>query len=77
MIKNKGYWLLLGYTLFTLGFTSIVMQLVGVNWAFLHFLQWGGGLFAFVAYIVMVLLGVLIIVVANTDWDRERRESEQ
>lgn len=75
MIKNKGYWLLLGYTLFTLGITSIIMQMVGVNWAFLQFLQWGGGLFAFVAKILMTIAGVVVIVLANTDWKREREES--
>jgi len=74
-MKNKGYWLLLGYVLFTLGLTALIMQMVGVQWAFLSFLEWGGRLLAFVAKIVMVLAGVLIITIANTDWERERRES--
>jgi hypothetical protein len=74
-MKNKGYWLLLGYALFTLGLTALTMQMVGVQWAFLAFLEWGGRLLAFVAKIVMVLAGVLLITIANTDWERERRES--
>lgn len=74
-MKNKGYWLLLGYTLFTLGLTALIMQMVGVQWAFLFFLEWGGRLVAFVAKIIMTLAGALIIVMANTDWERERRES--
>lgn len=74
-MKNKGYWLLLGYVLFTLGLTALIMQMVGVQWAFLSFLEWGGRLLAFVAKIIMVLAGVLIITIANTDWERERKES--
>ncbi|HMX39986.1 MAG TPA: hypothetical protein PKD78_06650 [Saprospiraceae bacterium] len=73
-MKNKGYWLLLGLTLFLLGLTSLIMQMVGVRWVFLEFLEWGGGLTAFVAKVVMLMVGILIIVAANTDWERERRE---
>ena len=74
-MKNKGKFLLLGYSLLVLGITAIVLQMVGVSWAFLRFLEWGGRLFAFVAKLLMVVAGVVIIVLANTDWERERRES--
>ncbi|MCB0530355.1 MAG: hypothetical protein KDC61_00915 [Saprospiraceae bacterium] len=76
-MKNKGYWLLLGFLLIVCGFTAIVLQLIGVNWWFLQFLELGGRLFAFVAKILMVLAGVLTIVFAHTDWERERRESSE
>ena len=74
-MKNKGYWLLLGFLLIVFGFTAIVLQLNGISWWFLHFLELGGRLFSFLAKILMVLAGVLIVVFAHTDWDRERRES--
>lgn len=74
-MKNKGLWLLLGYTLMTLGLTSLVMQVVGVHWYFLGILEWGGRLLSFILKTFMVVSGVLIIVFAHTDWDRERRES--
>jgi uncharacterized membrane protein len=76
-MKNKGLWLLLGYLLFIFGFTAIAMELVGTHWAFLAWLEKGGRLFAFVAKILMVLGGVLIIVFARTDWQREIRESSE
>lgn len=75
-MKNKALWLLLGYTLFTLGVTSLVMQVVGTHWVFLAFLEWGGRLLALVLKILMIIVGVITIVLAHTDWDRERRESE-
>ncbi len=51
------------------------MQVVGVHWYFLGILEWGGRLLSFILKTVMVVSGVLIIVFAHTDWDRERRES--
>lgn len=76
-MKNKPYWTLLGLLLFIFGFTALVLQMVGVSWWFLQFLDLGGRLFAFVAKILMLLAGVLLIVFANTDWERERQESSE
>ncbi len=76
-MKNKGYWLLLGYTLFTLGLTAIIMQMVGVQWAFLSFIELGGRLLGFLVKIFMVLAGVWLITIAHTDWKREREESSE
>jgi hypothetical protein len=75
-MKYKGLWLLLGYAMMTFGLTALIMQVVGVHWAFLGLLEWGGRLLAFVLKILMTIGGVLIIVFARTDWERERRESE-
>ena len=75
IMKNKGYWTLLGFLFIVFGFTAIVLQVVGVSWYFLSFLEWGGRLFAFVAKLLMVMAGVLIIVFGGTDWERERQES--
>ena len=75
-MKNKGLWLLLGYTLMTLGLTSLGMQLIGVHWEFLGMLEWGGRLLALILKILMLISGVLIIVFAHTDWEMERKESE-
>ncbi len=74
-MKNKGLLLLLGYLLFTLGITSVVMELVGTHWYFLAWLERAGTLVSFILKILMVIGGVLAIVFARTDWDRERKES--
>jgi hypothetical protein len=74
-MKNKGLWILAGFLLFVLGVISLILQMVGVNLAFLSFLEWPGRLFAFVTKVVMALAGVFIVIMANTDWERERQES--
>ncbi|MFN4080080.1 MAG: hypothetical protein ACK4NS_04220 [Saprospiraceae bacterium] len=75
-MKNKGAITLIGFLLFVFGFTAMLLQMVGVNWYFLQFLEWGGRLFSFVVKVLMTIGGVLLVVVANTDWERERREIE-
>lgn len=75
-MKNKGLWLLLGYLLLTLGVTSIVMELVGTHWYFLGWLEKAGRLTAFILKILMVMAGILIIVFARTDWEKEKRNEE-
>lgn len=74
-MKYKGLWLLLGYAMMTFGLTAIIMRLVGVHWVFLAWLERGGLLLAFILKILMTMGGVLIIILARTDWDREIRES--
>ena len=76
-MKNKGLWLLLGYALFTLGITSTVMELVGTHWYFLAWIEHLGRLLAFILKLLMIIGGVLIIVFARTDWEREKRESSE
>lgn len=74
-MKNKGLLLLLGYLFFTLGITSLVMELVGTHWYFLAWLEKAGRLIAFILKILMIIAGILMIVFARTDWEREKRES--
>lgn len=76
-MKNKGRWIVFGLLLVLLGITAMVLQLVGAQWAFLQFLELPGRLFAFVAKVVMVMAGFIIIALANTDWDQDRRESSR
>ncbi|MGI9160946.1 MAG: hypothetical protein ACR2K1_14460 [Saprospiraceae bacterium] len=76
-MKNKGLLALIGFLLFVFGFTAIVLQMVGVSWYFLSFLELPGRLFAFVAKVLMLLFGVVIIVLAYTDWDLELRDSSE
>ncbi len=76
-MKNKGLLLTLGFLLFVLGITSIIMTLVGVRWVFLGWLEMGGSLLAFVLKIIMTIAGVLLIVLSRTNWDEERKESSE
>ncbi|MBK9336245.1 MAG: hypothetical protein IPM98_06520 [Lewinellaceae bacterium] len=75
-MKNKGRWILLGLLLVLVGITAMILQLVGAQWVFLQFLEIPGRLFAFVAKILMVMAGFIIISLANTDWEKDRKESQ-
>jgi len=74
-MKNKGLLLLLGYLLFSLGVTSMVMELVGTHGYFRGWLEHGGRLTAFLLKIRMLIGGILIIVFARTDWEQEKLDS--
>ncbi len=76
-MKNKGRWIVFGLLLVIVGLTAMILQLVGAQWAFLQFLELPGRLFAFVAKVIMVMAGFIIIALANTNWDRDRRESSR
>ena len=76
-MKNRNTWIIAGFLLLIFGITSIILQLVGVHWAFLKFLEIPGRLFSFMAKIIMAAAGIIMIVLANTDWERERRESSE
>jgi len=76
-MKNKGLWTLLGFALVIFGLTAVILQLVGTQWVFLNFLEKPGRLFAFTVKILMVVAGFVTIVLARTDWERERRESSE
>jgi hypothetical protein len=76
-MKNNGRWILLGFVLFVLGITSIIMDLVGVRWAFLGWLNLAGPAVGFLAKIILSMGGVLLIVLGRTDWDAERRDSSE
>lgn len=67
--------MLLGFLLVVFGLTAAVLQMIGAQWAFLQFLEIPGRLFAFVVKVLMVMAGFIIVALANTDWDQERRES--
>ncbi len=66
---KKGLLTLLGFVLFMLGFSALVLSLVGVQFAFLTWLDAPGRLFGFVARLVMIILGIVVVVLANTDWE--------
>lgn len=74
-MRIKGLFTLLGFMLFLFGFTSLMLSLVGVRYSFLAWLDNIGSLFGFVVKLLMVVGGLVIAILARTDWDRERRES--
>lgn len=69
MIKNKGTLSLVGFVLAGLGFLSIILSLVGVQFVFLTWLDNLGSLTGFLAKIAMIIVGILIIYFAQSDFE--------
>jgi hypothetical protein len=65
---NRGLWTLVGFIFFLLGFSALVLSLVGVQLSFLTWLDAPGRLFGFVMRLVLILLGFVIVYLARTDW---------
>lgn len=72
---NKTVFTVIGFLLFVLGTLSLVLSMIGVQFAFLAWLDKLGALFAFITRLAMILAGIILVAVAQTDWTRERAES--
>jgi|GEM_PF-582185 len=64
---------LLGFILFVLGFLSILLSLVGVDLAFLLWMNTFGSLASFLIKILMIITGVIIVVLSRVDWENEEK----
>ncbi len=71
MNKNKGILSIVGFFLTALGFLSIALSMVGVKFAFLRWLDAPGPLFGFVAKLAMIIAGILILYIAQSNFKGE------
>ncbi len=69
MLKNRGWVTLVGFLLAGIGFLALVLSMVGLNFSFLTWIDQPGPLFGFIMRLVMFIGGVIIIYVAQTDFD--------
>lgn len=68
---KKGIYTLIGFLLFIIGGTALVLSLVGVKLSFLLWIDAAGGLFGFIIRIVMMIGGVVIAVLSTGNWQEE------
>ena len=71
MNKNKGWITLVGFLLVGVGFLSIVLSLVGAKLTFLAWVDAPGPLFGFIAKLLLIIAGMVIIFLAQTDFEGE------
>ncbi len=69
---NKGILSIIGFVLTALGFLSIVLSLVGVQLAFLTWIDELGRLFGFLVKLGMIIAGILILYLAQSDFKGEQ-----
>ncbi len=60
-----------------LGFFALVLSLVGVKLSYLLFIDSFGPLAGFVIRLSMIVLGMALVALGQTDWQREIEEGEQ
>lgn len=71
MTKNKGLITLVGFLLAGTGFLALILSMVGLQLSFLTWIDAPGRLFGFVARLMMILVGIVIVVLAQTDFKQE------
>jgi hypothetical protein len=72
---KKALWLTAGFLLFIIGFSALVLSLIGVQLAFLTWLDAPGGLFGLLAKILMIVAGIVIVYLTTTNWKAEDLEN--
>jgi len=73
---NKAILTLIGFLLFIIGFAALVLSLVGVKFAFLRWIDAPGSLFGFVVRLLMILGGIVLVVLTQTDWKSENQQQD-
>lgn len=71
MTKNKTFLTIIGFLLLIIGFLAIFLSFVSIDFAFLYWLRSFGGLGAFMAKIIMVLAGFILVYFGQVDLDKE------
>lgn len=67
-MKQKDLYTLIGFILFITGITSIIFNIVGVEWVLLKWLSHFNMLFGFLLKICMVVGGLVIIYLNKVNW---------
>jgi hypothetical protein len=70
----KGFYSLIGFLMFITGFIALSLSMVGIKLRILSFLDSISPLFGFVSKIVLVIAGIVIVILARTDWEKENQE---
>jgi hypothetical protein len=75
--KYKGLITTVGFLFFILGASGVVLSLVSVRLAILVWMDAFGGLLGFILKLVMMIAGIVLAVLANTNWVAEDEEKDE
>lgn len=73
----KTFFTAFGIITCLLGFFALVLSLVGVKLSYLLFIDKMGPLTGFVIRMTMIVIGMVIVVLAQTNWKAEIEQGEQ
>ena len=71
---KKTIWVSFGFLLFIIGFTALVLSLVGVKLSYLTWIDTPGSLFGFLMRISMIVAGIVIVYLSVTNWREQGDE---
>ena len=67
-MKKKDLYTLIGFLMFVIGLTSIIFNIVGVEWVILKWLSHFNAMFGFLLKLLMVVGGLVIIYLNKVNW---------
>ncbi len=70
-MNKKTLLLIGGFLTFTIGFLSIVLRLIGAQFMFLSWIDFGGRLVGFLIQLLMIVGGIVMAMWARTDFEKE------
>jgi hypothetical protein len=74
-MNGKDRFFLLGAALFGWAFIGVFLAIVGIKLFPFGLLYRFGGVFALVLELLCMVVGIVIMLVAKTDWEKEKNES--
>ena len=72
---KKGIYTLIGFLLFIMGGTALVLSLVGLKLSYLLWIDAAGGLIGFMIRIIMMISGIVIAVLHTGNWREDESAS--
>ncbi|MCB0651012.1 MAG: hypothetical protein KDC85_07030 [Saprospiraceae bacterium] len=69
MFKRKGLWSIIGFLMMGLGLMSLIFSMVGMQFAFMQWMDAAGRMGGFLLRVVMMIAGIVILYLANTNFD--------
>jgi len=67
-ITKQDLLTIIGFLLFVFGMTGLGLSLVGLKWSFLAWMDRLGPMIGFIAKIIMVLSGLVIVALNKINW---------
>lgn len=73
-MTKRGMWTLIGFLCFLFGILSLTVNLVGLNFGFLRWIEAFGRVGAFVFKLAMTVGGIVIVALANASNEEDYDE---
>jgi hypothetical protein len=67
-MRKKDLYTLIGFVVFATGLTSIIFNIVGVEWYLLQWMNLLNPLFSFMLKLLMIVGGMVIIYLNKVNW---------